>query len=68
MLTTHDLFICVRMLQAVIFTLNCGADYQPANPLYLIGGVSSYRTALPQDIDTFDKFKVQLHANPLIGR
>ena len=45
--------------QAVIYTLNSGADYQPAGPLYLAGGVSSYRTALPEEIHTFEKFKVQ---------
>ena len=44
--------------QAIIFALNAGADYQPAGPLWLAGGVKSYRTALTKDIDTFEKFTV----------
>ena len=47
-------------MQAVVFTLNCGADYLPADPLYLAGGVSSYKTALPNDIKTFEQFQVSL--------
>ena len=41
-----------------MYSLNSGADYQSAGPLHLAGGVSSYRTPLPQDISTFDEFKV----------
>ncbi len=54
-----DILIFLYPPQAVIFTINSGADYQPASPLYLAGGVSSYRTALPEEIHTFEKFKVQ---------
>ena len=49
-------------MQAVIFTLNAGADYQPAGPLWLAGGVKSYRTPLTKDIDTFKKFTVSAAA------
>ena len=42
----------------MIFTINSGADYQLADSLHLAGGVSSYRTALPEEINNFDKFKV----------
>ena len=43
-----------------MYSLNSGADYQLAGPLHLAGGVSSYRTPLPQDIKRFDDFKVCL--------
>ena len=42
----------------MIYTLNCGANYQNADNLHLIGGVESYRTALPEEIATFKRFKV----------
>ena len=48
-------------MQAVIFALNCGADYLLADPLHLAGGVSSYKTALPNDIKTFKQFQVYSH-------
>lgn len=45
-------------MQAVIFAINGGADYLPADPLNLAGAVYSYKTPLPDDIKTFDQFKV----------
>ena len=56
------LYPIIYITQAIIFTLNAGADYQPAGPLWLAGGVKSYRTPLTKDIDTFKKFTVSAAA------
>jgi len=49
---------CTLHSQAIVYTINCGMNYQPAGPLYLAGGTASYRTPLPEEIKTFDQFKV----------
>ena len=46
-----------------MYTLNCGMNYQGAGPLNLVGGSMSYRTELPEDIKTFEQFKVPVHSN-----
>ena len=56
------------LLQAVIYALNSGADYQFAGPLHLAGDACSWRTPLAKDIqfgkdskkkhDGFEEFKV----------
>jgi hypothetical protein len=47
--------------QAVVYTLNAGANYQNAGPLPLIGGCESYRTELPSEIKNFKQFRVRLN-------
>lgn len=41
-----------------MYTMNCGMNYQGAGPVNLVGGSMSYRTEMPEDIQTFDHFKV----------
>lgn len=41
-----------------MYTMNCGMNYQGAGPINLVGGAASYRSELPEEIKTFDCFKV----------
>lgn len=44
--------------QAVTYTLNIGMNHAQAGSLFLAGVNESYRTDPPEEIRTFDKFKV----------
>ena len=54
----HPYIVYISHWQAVILALDAGANYQGAGPLNLAGQIDSFRTALPKDIKTFEKFQV----------
>ena len=66
--TLHTL--CELYVQAVMYALNSGGNYQPAGPLHLAGGTSSWRTPLAKDIRTFDEFQAsctEAHSPPMLS-
>ena len=69
---TQDIayFMCELYVQAVMYALNSGGNYQPAGPLHLAGGTSSWRTPLAKDIRRFDEFQAsctEAHSPPMLS-